>query len=132
MASETLARVGLFVDELNKVRIVDPEVTKQTEELKDNCKEFVSKMDEFQSIVDKYINVAEKLAESVEHEKMKAIGARNLLKSVEKQREMQQQQLQALVLEKRIHLERLNVQYNALRREEAEQNETIEHFLMQR
>lgn len=35
-----------------------------------------------------------------------AIGARNLLKSIAKQREAQQQQLQALITEKRMQLER--------------------------
>lgn len=37
---------------------------------------------------------------------LQAIGARNLLKSVEKQREAQQQQLQALIAEKKMQLER--------------------------
>jgi hypothetical protein len=38
--------------------------------------------------------MADLLAKEVEKEKMKAIGARNLLKSVAKQREAEQQQLQ--------------------------------------
>lgn len=37
---------------------------------------------------------------------LQAIGARNLLKSVEKQREAQQQQLQSLIAEKKMQLER--------------------------
>nr|XP_037271183.1 intraflagellar transport protein 20 homolog [Rhipicephalus microplus] len=85
-------------------------------------------MTEFQSVVDKYIAISDKLAAEVEHEKLKAIGSRNLLKSVVKDRETQQQQLQALVLEKKIELERLRIQLNALKREEAEQNELIEQF----
>ena len=35
-----------------------------------------------------------------------AIGSRNLLKSIAKQREAQQQQLQALIAEKKMQLER--------------------------
>ena len=38
---------------------------------------------------------------------LQAIGSRNLLKSVAKQREAQQQQLHALITEKRMQLERL-------------------------
>ena len=38
---------------------------------------------------------------------LQAIGSRNLLKSVAKQREAQQQQLHALIAEKRMQLERL-------------------------
>ena len=37
---------------------------------------------------------------------LQAIGSRNLLKSMSKQREAQQQQLQALIAEKKMQLER--------------------------
>lgn len=47
------------------------------------------------------------LAKCVEREKMKAIGARNHLKSIAKERESQKQQLQALIAEKKMQLERL-------------------------
>ncbi|XP_037512076.1 intraflagellar transport protein 20 homolog A [Rhipicephalus sanguineus] len=131
MANEVFSRAGLYVDELNKIRIADPDATRETQELKDDCHKFIERMTEFQSVVDKYIAISDKLAAEVEHEKLKAIGSRNLLKSVVKDRETQQQQLQALVLEKKIELERLRIQLNALKREEAEQNELIEQFSMQ-
>ena len=41
MADETLAKSGLYFDELNKIRVLEPEVAQQTSELKDECKEFV-------------------------------------------------------------------------------------------
>ncbi|KAL3244329.1 hypothetical protein MRX96_018949 [Rhipicephalus microplus] len=131
MANEVFSRAGLYVDELNKIRIADPDAIRETQELKDDCHKFIERMTEFQSVVDKYIAISDKLAAEVEHEKLKAIGSRNLLKSVVKDRETQQQQLQALVLEKKIELERLRIQLNALKREEAEQNELIEQFSMQ-
>ncbi|KAK8785142.1 hypothetical protein V5799_008493 [Amblyomma americanum] len=131
MANEVFLRAGIYVDELNKIRIADPDATRQTQELKDDCHKFIERMTEFQSVVDKYIAISDKLAAEVEQEKLKAIGSRNLLKSVAKDREMQQQQLQALVLEKKIELERLRIQLNALKREEAEQNDLIEQFSMQ-
>ncbi|KAL1428468.1 hypothetical protein MTO96_002843 [Rhipicephalus appendiculatus] len=131
MANEVFSRAGLYVDELNKIRIADPDAIRETQELKDDCHKFIERMTEFQSVVDKYIAISDKLAAEVEHEKLKAIGSRNLLKSVVKDRETQQQQLQALVLEKKIELERLKIQLNALKREEAEQNELIEQFSMQ-
>ncbi|KAK8762087.1 hypothetical protein V5799_026656 [Amblyomma americanum] len=106
MANEVFLRAGIYVDELNKIRIADPDATRQTQELKDDCHKFIERMTEFQSVVDKYIAISDKLAAEVEQEKLKAIGSRNLLKSVAKDREMQQQQLQALVLEKKIELER--------------------------
>lgn len=41
MADEALARSGLHFDELNKIRVLEPEVAQQTKELKEECKEFV-------------------------------------------------------------------------------------------
>ena len=53
-----------------------------------------------------FIEMVDGLAKQVEQEKMKAIGARNLLKSIAKEREAQKQQLQALIAEKKMQLER--------------------------
>lgn len=32
---------GIFFDELSKVRVLEPEISQQTQELKSECKEFV-------------------------------------------------------------------------------------------
>ncbi|XP_026636335.1 intraflagellar transport protein 20 homolog isoform X3 [Microtus ochrogaster] len=106
MAKDILGEAGLHFDELNKLRVLDPEVTQQTIELKEECKDFVDKIGQFQKIVGGLIELVDQLAKEAENEKMKAIGARNLLKSIAKQREAQQQQLQALIAEKKMQLER--------------------------
>lgn len=41
MAKDILGEAGLHFDELNKLRVLDPEVTQQTIELKEECKDFV-------------------------------------------------------------------------------------------
>lgn len=41
MADEALAKAGLHFDELNKIRVLEPEVAQQTRELKEECKDFV-------------------------------------------------------------------------------------------
>ncbi|CAH3039370.1 unnamed protein product, partial [Porites evermanni] len=63
---------------------------------------------------------------------LQAIGSRNLLKSIAKQREAQQQQLRALIAEKKTQLERFRVQHEALQKVESEQNEFIEQFILQK
>ena len=52
MADEALARAGLHFDELNKIRVLEPEVSQQTNELKDECKEFLDS--EYQKAVKFY------------------------------------------------------------------------------
>ncbi|XP_069800822.1 intraflagellar transport protein 20 homolog [Dendropsophus ebraccatus] len=132
MAKDTLSEAGLHFDELNKLRILDPDVSQQTTELKEECREFVEKIDDFQKIVGGLIELVDQLSKETENEKMKAIGARNLLKSIAKQREAQQQQLQALIAEKKMQLERYRIEYEALCKVEAEQNEFIDQFILQK
>ncbi|XP_068232456.1 intraflagellar transport protein 20 homolog [Palaemon carinicauda] len=132
MADETLARAGLYFDELNKIRVLEPAVAQQTAELKEECKEFVDRISEFRQRADHFIQVAGALSDAVESEKMRAIGSRNLIKSMSKQRESQQQQLLALIGEKKLELERLRVQYESLLRTEGDQMEFIEQFIMQK
>ncbi|BFZ04493.1 hypothetical protein BsWGS_07532 [Bradybaena similaris] len=132
MADEALSRAGLHFDELNKIRVLEPEVAQQTRELKEECKEFLDRIVDFQKIVGTFMGMVDSVAKEVEGEKMKAIGARNLLKSIAKQRESQQQQLQALIMEKRMQLERLRMQYDALVKEEASQNEFLEQLILQK
>ncbi|XP_075745225.1 intraflagellar transport 20 isoform X1 [Rhipicephalus microplus] len=78
MANEVFSRAGLYVDELNKLRIADPDAIRETQELKDDCHKFIERMTEFQSVVDKYIAISDKLAAEVEHEKLKVSSQENL------------------------------------------------------
>lgn len=41
MADEALARAGLHFDDLNKIRVLEPDTAQQTGELKEECKDFV-------------------------------------------------------------------------------------------
>lgn len=41
MADEALANAGLHFDDLNKIRVLEPEIQNQTTELKEECKDFV-------------------------------------------------------------------------------------------
>lgn len=52
------------------------------------------------------MGMVDELAGRVDDEKMRAIGIRNHLKSTAKEREAQKQQLQALIAEKKMQLER--------------------------
>ncbi|KAM6932258.1 intraflagellar transport protein 20 homolog isoform 2-T2 [Lycodopsis pacificus] len=154
MAKDPLAEAGFYFDELNKLRVLEPDVSQKTSELKEECKEFVdskscslsdcsgptgrtdvfcfAEIGQFQKIVGGLLELVDELAKEAETEKMKAIGARNLLKSVAKQREAQQQQLQALITEKKMQLERYRIEYEALSKVESEQNEFIDQFILQK
>ena len=63
---------------------------------------------------------------------MTTLGARNQLKSVSKAREHEQEQLQALIVEKLMQYEKLKLEYEALLKTEAEQQEFMEQFMLQK
>ncbi|CAF0713907.1 unnamed protein product [Brachionus calyciflorus] len=128
MADEALSNAGLYLDELNKIRLLDPESAQQTGELKDECKDFVEKILEFQKIVKYFTEKFDEISKLVEKEKMKAIGSRNAAKSMQKQIEGQVMQLKALYVERKMELERLSHQYDSLVKKESEQLEFIQQF----
>ena len=45
MANDPLAEAGFHFDDLNKLRVLDPEVGQKTSDLKEECKEFVDSKD---------------------------------------------------------------------------------------
>lgn len=84
--------------------MLDPEVTQQTTALKEEWEDLQGKIGQFQKIDGGLIELVDQLAEEAENEKMETTGAQNLLQSIAKQREAQEQQLQALVAEKKMQL----------------------------
>lgn len=94
MADEALARAGLFFDELNKIRLLKPTSASDATDLRDESKEFLNKINSYQSSADSLMQAVESLAKMVEKEKLKAMASHNALKSVVKQKEAERQQLQ--------------------------------------
>uniref|UniRef100_A0A5K3F8P1 Intraflagellar transport protein 20 homolog n=2 Tax=Mesocestoides corti TaxID=53468 RepID=A0A5K3F8P1_MESCO len=130
--AEQLAKSGLFVDDLNKLRIIDPSITQATIDFKEECAKFLDKTEEFQSLTKMVQELIVSTASKVERMKMKSLCSRNRLESVARKRAEQRELLESEVLEARIECERLRVQLQSLERVEAEQKEFIHNFLMDR
>ncbi|XP_014110393.1 PREDICTED: intraflagellar transport protein 20 homolog isoform X2 [Pseudopodoces humilis] len=75
MAQAALGAAGLHFDELNKLRVLEPEVAAQTAQLREECRAFVDKTAEFQKIVGSLIELVDQLAKAAESEKMKFGGS---------------------------------------------------------
>ncbi|XP_023329155.1 intraflagellar transport protein 20 homolog [Eurytemora carolleeae] len=132
MANDAFERAGMYFDDLNRIRVLDDETSSQAAELKDCCQEFLGDIEDFQKIADSFISIFDTVSQEVEREKIKSIGGRNLLKSYAKQREAQQEQLRALIVEKKSELDRLTAQYTALSKLEAEQQDFMDQFILQK
>ncbi|CAF2993925.1 unnamed protein product [Rotaria sp. Silwood2] len=128
MVEEALSNFGLFIDDENKIRLIDPERVTDSAELRDECKDFIDNVLEFKKIVDTLIEKTEEYSKQVEVARLKSIGAKNMLKSAAKYREFEKQQLQSLIKEKMIELDRLRVEYESLQKTEREQSEKMEQL----
>ncbi|XP_038215612.1 intraflagellar transport protein 20 homolog [Zerene cesonia] len=127
MADE-LEKAHLFYDDINKIRILDNLVLKDTEDLKTNCKDYETKIQDFSKIINSLLETMKVLGENVEKQKIAAIGSINLLKSITKERESEQAKLQADINYKTTVMEQLDNEYDSLQILEATQTETIEYL----
>ncbi|KAM9858199.1 intraflagellar transport protein 20 homolog [Aulostomus maculatus] len=132
MATGTSAKEWFYIDKLRHLRILEPEIRQKPSELTVKCKEFLDKMKQFEQTEGGLTERLEELGKEVEKEKLKAIGARNLLELVANQRETQRRQLQAKISEKRMQLKRLRIEQEILSEVEAKQKSFIHHFTLQR
>jgi len=129
---EQLTEKGLHLDDLQRLRVLEPDATEQAKDLKDECENLTQQMDEFRKMTDTFISLTDQVGKQVEDEKLAALGARNKLKSMTEARKQQHQQLTALIVEKKHEFERLRINYESLLKDQAEQQEFIEHFMSQK
>ncbi|XP_068630027.1 intraflagellar transport protein 20 homolog [Battus philenor] len=127
MADELL-KAHLYYDDINKIRVLDHTILKDSEDLKNICKEYETKVKDFGKIISNLLETLQELGENVEKQKMAAIGSMNLLKSITKQRENEQAKLQSEINERSMLIEQLDSEYDSLQILEANQIETIEYL----
>ncbi|XP_063620395.1 intraflagellar transport protein 20 homolog [Cydia splendana] len=126
--AEELEKAHLYYDDINKIRVLEPTILKETEDVRDTCKDYETKIQDFGKIINSLLAMLTELGENVEKQKMAAIGSMNLLQSIAKERETEQAKLQAQINEKTIILEQLDSEYDALQILEATQMETVEYL----
>lgn len=120
-----LARLGFFFDDLGKLRVLDPEVQSSAQQLAIDCNEFIAESQVFQEVVKEFTSVIKTLSEAIEATVIQALGSRNSLDTMSKQKRMKRQQLEARVAEKNRELEHLRVQYDSLVRQDAQLQDLI-------
>uniref|UniRef100_A0A8D8X7V4 Intraflagellar transport protein 20 homolog n=1 Tax=Cacopsylla melanoneura TaxID=428564 RepID=A0A8D8X7V4_9HEMI len=120
---------GIIIDDVHSIRVLDPQVTRTSEQLRSECSAYVEKIQKFDSMVSQHLEVISRLASEVNKYKISTIGCQNQLESISKQRETQRLQLQALILEKSMELERLKVQNLSLQKTESEQQDIVNEIL---
>ena len=123
-----LHSIGLYFDETNQVRLLPPETSEATRKLLTECHSFLDSSSAFQSLVHDFNEFVHTISVRVEEEKVKAIGSRNALNSLDKERAGKRQQLQAVIHEKEQEMERLKSYQESLRKREQQLMDMIENL----
>ncbi|CAF3427515.1 unnamed protein product [Rotaria socialis] len=84
MVEEALSSFSLYIDDENKIRLIDSERVADSAELRDECKDFIGNVLESKKIVEILIEKTELYSKQVETARLKAIGVKNMLKSASK------------------------------------------------
>mmetsp|Transcript_34985 Transcript_34985/g.88347 ORF Transcript_34985/g.88347 Transcript_34985/m.88347 type:complete len:129 (-) Transcript_34985:50-436(-) len=118
----------IYFDSTYRLRVVEEDKYKDTERLHEECGSFTQKMGGFQETVQRLVDGMNDYAAKIEAAKLKALGQRNRVESEVEVRKRRTAELQALINEKKAGLERLQLQYESLRKVDAEQKATIERL----
>merc|ERR1711997_501017 len=129
---EQLNEKGLHLDDLQRLRVLEPDSVDQANDLKDECGNLTTQMDDFRKMTDQFISLTDQISKQVEDEKLETLGARNKLKSMTENRKQEQQKLTALIVEKKMEYERLRIHYESLLKDHEDQKEFIEQFMLQK
>lgn len=118
--------VQISFDETNRIRLLPPDQFQQTESLADECDGFVAKIQRFQAATASLTGLLSAKAKKIEQEKLLAIGQRNRVFSAQETRRSETRELQALIRQKQMELERKRATFESLKKVEAEQRVLIE------
>uniref|UniRef100_A0A7E4VYB4 Mediator of RNA polymerase II transcription subunit 21 n=1 Tax=Panagrellus redivivus TaxID=6233 RepID=A0A7E4VYB4_PANRE len=121
---------NVVIDELNQVRLVNPDVLEDSMRLSNETTTFVDKLTKFDQLVESVASMLSDLGRVADAERLRAMSAQSAAKQSESQRleERQQLSLQILVHEKQVELERLKVELQQLQRIEAQQSEYLQRL----
>lgn len=111
-----------------RIRVLDAEKFTHTEELEHESNQFVTKIEEFSSIIRDVAEITEQQAKKIEFEKLRAIGQRHRVEGEVETRARRKHALQGMIKERTMEFERYVEEYDSLARVEAEQQALIERL----
>merc|ERR1711911_336765 len=76
---------GLYVDDLSRVRVVDPEIADASDNTKAATDNFVADFKDFITMISDFSKQADSVAEQVKQRKMRAIGTRTQIQAIDRE-----------------------------------------------
>jgi intraflagellar transport protein 20 len=99
-------RVQISFDDMNKIRILEAEDFKQTEQLATDSARFVQNVELFTDNIQNLVKILEVQSKQIEREKMRAIGERNKIDAETENRRRQEAEMKYRAAQKQAELQR--------------------------
>ena len=107
------------------IRVYDPEKYEEAQKTLSTQRDYLEKMDQFKATCSQTMSIVQQLGKAIEREKLRAIGARNLVESEGEARKRALREAELRVQEKQSELDRYIAEHNALLKVEQEQKAVI-------
>jgi intraflagellar transport protein 20 len=101
-------------DDEYRIRVLDVEKYEASKSFRDNCAVFDTRVDLLKEMAEEYARVFQKAANSVEAEKLRAIGIRNRVAALREEREASKTELDNLKAERQRTLDTLGEEAKSL------------------
>ncbi len=115
-------------DAQGNIRVFDPDKFEEAQKTLRSQQEYVAKMDRFRASVAQTMQLVQQLGKAIEHEKLRAIGARNAVESEGETRKRSLREAQLRLNEKRAELDRYVAEHTSLMKVEQEQRGIIKRL----
>ncbi|EAR97273.1 intraflagellar transporter-like protein (macronuclear) [Tetrahymena thermophila SB210] len=119
-------KISITFDEENKIRVLEQDKYKETDQLKNESMEFIKKVLNLDEVIAQIIETLENYAKKIEQQKLRAIGERNKVESEAENRKKKMMDLNNLLNEKKAELERYSTELESIQKVESEQKYLID------
>ncbi|KAJ3309785.1 Intraflagellar transport protein 20 [Boothiomyces sp. JEL0838] len=118
----------VIFDEFSKIRILEPQSYDESEKLKEQCQDFITKINDFSSIVSFFLDMINEKSHQVEKEKLLTIGLRIKVENQQEQRKVKLNRLLFHIGQRQAELDRLIAYTESLEKVKREQLLFIDSF----
>uniref|UniRef100_A0AC35TRL0 DASH complex subunit SPC19 n=1 Tax=Rhabditophanes sp. KR3021 TaxID=114890 RepID=A0AC35TRL0_9BILA len=117
---------NIYIDELNRLKLINSDVAESSMILKHESGEFLYKVETFISSASHLISVMKDLGRTVDLTRLRALDTRNALMNISNEKSNEEQQIKILIRERQMKVERLKDELESLRDNEKQQREFIQ------
>ena len=123
-----MEQFNISFDEKNSLRLLDANEFEQSKKVSDQCEVLTSQIDTFQKHVDELVQLLSSQSTILENSKMLAIGQRNRIETETEMRRRKQAELQYLISQKKLELNRYKEYKESLKKMEMEQKNQLDRL----